>query len=60
MEIYEATEQAYKNGYEKAVKEFVKKLESKLANNMDISCIGYQSVIGDIDSIVKEMVGKNG
>lgn len=37
-----------------AINEFAKRLEPKLANNKDISAVGYQSVIADIDSLVKE------
>lgn len=38
-----------------AIIEFAKKLENKLANNTDISAVGYQSIIADIDNLVKEM-----
>lgn len=41
-----------------SIKEFAEKLEEKLANNMDISCVGYQSVIADINDIVEGMVGE--
>lgn len=40
-----------------AIKEFAERLENKLANNTDISAVGYQSVIGDIINIIKEMAG---
>ena len=39
------------------VDDFMKRLESKLANNTDITAVGYQSVIADIINLVKEMVG---
>lgn len=44
-----------------AIKEFAERIEPKLAHNTDISAVGYQSVIADIQSVVKEMTeGKDG
>jgi nitric oxide synthase oxygenase domain/subunit len=37
------------------IKEFAERIEPKMANNTDISAIGYQSVIAIIDNLVKEM-----
>lgn len=42
-----------------AYKEFAERLEPKLANNTDISAVGYQSVIDDIENLIKEMVGED-
>ena len=42
-----------------AIKEFAERLEPRLANNTDISAVGYQSIIADIRNLVKEMVGDN-
>ena len=42
---------------ESSLHRFAKKLEGKLANNTDISAVGYESVVADINNIVKEMVG---
>lgn len=38
-----------------AIKEFAERIEPELANNTDISAVGYQSVIAIIDGLVKEM-----
>ena len=43
-----------------AIKEFAERIEPKLANNTDISAVGYQSVIAIIDNLVKEMTEDNG
>ena len=40
-----------------AIKEFAERLEPKLANNTDISAVGYQSIVEVVDNLVKEMVG---
>lgn len=40
-----------------AIKEFAQRIEPKLANNTDISAVGYQAMIAIIDSLVKEMIG---
>ena len=37
---------------------FAGKLESRLANNTDISAVGFQSVVDDIESVLTEMVGE--
>ena len=42
-----------------SVKRFAEKLENKLANNTEISAVGYESVVADINNIVKEMVGES-
>lgn len=36
---------------------FMQGVENKLANNIDISMLGYQSVICDMEETYKEMVG---
>jgi N12 class adenine-specific DNA methylase len=40
-----------------AIKEYMKILEEKLSNNVDISNVGYQSIIFDMEQVYKEMVG---
>ena len=40
-----------------AIEEFADRLEKRLAINTDITNFEYQSVIGDISNLVKEMVG---
>ena len=45
------------NARAEAIKEFARMLEPKLANNTDISAVGYQSIIAEINNLVKEMVG---
>lgn len=51
------TEKIKKQIKAEAIKEFAERLENKLANNTDISAVGYQSVIGEIINLVKEMAG---
>ena len=41
------------------IKEFAERLEPRLANNTDISAVGYQSIVAEISNLVKEMVGDN-
>lgn len=48
MDIYTATEQAYKNGYEAGVKKFAELIKKEL---------GIE-ILSLIDSIAKEMVNK--
>lgn len=38
---------------------FMQRVENKLANNIDISMLGYQSVICDMEETYKEMVGED-
>jgi hypothetical protein len=38
-----------------AIHEFAERLEPKLANNTDISHVGYQSIIADVDNLIKEL-----
>lgn len=45
----------YTNGRNDGIREFAERIELKLANNTDISAVGYQSVIADIRNVVKEM-----
>lgn len=40
-----------------AINEVAERLEKKLANNTDISAVGYQSVIGNIICLIKERAG---
>ena len=58
MKIHEATEQAYKNGYEKGkvdgVKEFVEMLKEY---TFDIVLYGKIVTVSRIDNLVEEMVG---
>ena len=39
------------------LQEFMHRAENKLANNTDISMVGYQSVICDMEEVYKELVG---
>lgn len=41
-----------------AIKEYMKILEEKLSQNTDISNVGYQSIIFDMEQGYKEMVGE--
>jgi N12 class adenine-specific DNA methylase len=43
---------------EEAIKEYMKILEEKLSQNTDISNVGYQSIIFDMEQGYKEMVGE--
>lgn len=47
-----ATEQAYKNGYAKGVKEFAERLKEKVYSKADEVLYAYE-----IDNLAKEMVG---
>ena len=57
-----ATEQAYKNGYAKGVKEFALQLQANITINnthdgyLDLA-IDYGCLMEDINDLVKEMVG---
>ena len=56
MNIHDATEQAYKNGYEAGVKEFAEKYCSRF----DLTCNytnGY--IIGSVQSVLKELIGND-
>ena len=64
MKLYEATEQAYKNGYQQGVKEVFDKLEEKLcvhtftAKSDDYTDGAFDTmewVDGKIDELKKEM-----
>jgi hypothetical protein len=49
----------YCNGLKaEAIKEYMKILEEKLSQNTDISNVGYQSIIFDMEQGYKEMVGE--
>jgi hypothetical protein len=54
MKIYEATEQAYKNGYEKGIKDFAERLKE---HTHDIVLYGQIVTVSRIDILVEEMVG---
>lgn len=41
------------------LQEFMHRAENKLANNTDISMVGYQSVICDMEEAYKELVGED-
>ena len=61
MNISEATETSYKNGYKAGVKEFAERLKEKASTHncryngivYDIKAVG----IYDIDNLLKEMAG---
>ena len=55
-DIHWATEQAYKNGYAKAVKEFAERLKEKHRHNTT-SIVSLVTVFDNINNLVKEMVG---
>jgi hypothetical protein len=59
MKIYEATEQAYKNGYEKGIKDFAERLKEYKYQSSDWSHGEHPFVVeeSDIDDLVEEMVG---
>ena len=59
MKIYEATEQAYKNGYEKGIKDFAERLKEYKYLSSDWSHGEHPFVVeeNDIDELVEEMVG---
>lgn len=52
---YEELQNLIQNAKAEAVKEFLRKQEIELANNTDISAVGYQSVIELNIKILKEM-----
>ena len=58
MNEYEATEQAYKNGYKKAVEDFAEKARTMVFDNVeDASLIVLMYKV--IDSIEGELLGKD-
>ena len=59
MKTYEATEQAYKNGYEKGIKDFAENLKEYKYQSSDWSHGEHPFVVeeNDIDELVEEMVG---
>ena len=61
MNIHEATEQAYKNGYEAGVREFAERLKDKsiVARTCDDSKFELVVTISNIDTIAKELTGKD-
>lgn len=54
MTINEATEQAYKNGYAKGIKDFAERLKE---HTHDIVLYGQIVTVSRIDNLAKEMVG---
>lgn len=54
---YRAMRDKCKTARAETIQELLDRLEHKLANNADISAVGYQSVIADVNSVVKEMGG---
>ena len=58
MNEYEATEQAYKNGYKKAVEDFADKANTLVFDNVeDANLIVLMYKV--IDSIKGELIGKD-
>ena len=59
MDKHTATEQAFKNGYEKGIKEFVERLKVYKYLSSDWSHGEHPFVVeeADIDDLVEEMVG---
>ena len=60
MNIHDATEQAYKNGYAKGIKDFVKRLKEHKYQSSDWSHGEHPFVVeeDDIDEIAEEMEAK--
>ena len=54
MKIHEATEQAYKNGYAKGIKDFAERLKE---HTHDIVLYGQIVTVSRIDNLAEEMVG---
>ena len=52
MDIHLATEQAYKNGYEKGVKDFAERLRE---NKFTHKNLGELICVEDIDNLLKQM-----
>lgn len=59
MDKHTATEQAYKNGYAKGIKEFAERLKERKYQSSDWSHGEHPFVVEetDIDELVEEMVG---
>ena len=59
MNIHDATEQAYKNGYAKGYADAVHKFAERLKEKFTLRWCGskYEIIHGWIDNIVEEMVG---
>lgn len=57
-ELGQAKMEQYINGRNDGIDDFVERIEPKLANNINIGLAEYQSVIADINNLVKEMTEK--
>lgn len=57
-ECHEKYDKKIKQTKAEAIKEYMKILEEKLSQNTDISNVGYQSIIFDMEQGYKEMVGE--
>lgn len=57
-ELGQAKMEQYINGRNDGIDDFVKRIEPKLANNINIGLAEYHSVIADINNLVKEMTEK--
>lgn len=60
MNIYDATEIAYKNGYRKGVEDTVREMVQRLKDRMHTNVYGEYFLMiydWDIDEIAKEMLG---
>lgn len=59
MNIHDATEQAYKNGYAQGIKDFVQRLKEYKYLSSDWSHGEHPFVVeeNDIDELAEEMVG---
>lgn len=62
MKVHEATEQAYKNGYAKGVKEFAERLKEKAIEKRFVCSRAfvrteYTITEESFDNLAKEMVG---
>lgn len=56
MNIHDATEQAYKNGYEAGVKEFAVRLKAQYVDyDNNVEAVGKIALYKDIDRIAKEL-----
>lgn len=55
MKIHEATEQAYKNGYEKGIKDLAERLKEE---THDIVFYGQIVTVSQIDNLAEEVVGE--
>ena len=59
MNIHDATEYAYKNGYEAGVKEFAERLKEKLKNVCYVEEYDSIYVHKIIDNLAKELTEQN-